>query len=70
MLTYSDSLLLEVAPEFKEHMCRHSLFYAANVNILGVSGHTMKKNKEALVIASTENGLEVNADKSKYMVMS
>jgi hypothetical protein len=33
MLTYSDSLLLEVAPEFKEHMGRHSLVYAANVNI-------------------------------------
>jgi len=33
LLTYSDSLLLEVAPEFKEHMGRHSLVYAANVNI-------------------------------------
>ena len=32
--------------------------------------HTIKKNTEALVIASKENGLEVNADKSRYMVMS
>jgi len=29
-----------------------------------------KKNAEALVVASKETGLEVNADKSKYMVMS
>jgi hypothetical protein len=28
------------------------------------------KNAEALVVASYENGLEVNADKTKYMVMS
>jgi hypothetical protein len=54
MLTYSDSLLLEVAPEFKEHMCRHSLVYAANVNILVVSRHIIKKNTEALVVASKE----------------
>ena len=31
---------------------------------------TIKKNTEALVIASEETGLEVNADKTKYMVMS
>jgi hypothetical protein len=32
--------------------------------------HTVKKNTEALVAASKEIRLEVNADKSKYMVMS
>jgi hypothetical protein len=36
--------------------------------IFGV--HTTKKNAKALVVASKENGLEVNADKTKYMVMS
>jgi hypothetical protein len=30
----------------------------------------MKKNAEASAVASKENGLEVNADKIKYMVMS
>jgi hypothetical protein len=33
-------------------------------------GPRIKENAEALVVASKENGLEVNADKTKYMVMS
>jgi hypothetical protein len=45
------------------------LVYADDVNILGGSVHSMKKNKEALVIATKEIGLEVNADKTKYLVM-
>jgi len=43
---------------------------ANGANILGRSVRTIKKNTEGLVITSKENGLEVNADKSKYMVMS
>jgi hypothetical protein len=38
--------------------------------ILGGSIHTIKQNTEALVAASKTNGLKVNADKTKYMVMS
>jgi hypothetical protein len=34
------------------------------------SVHTIKKNKKALVVASKEICLEVNADKTKHMVMS
>jgi hypothetical protein len=30
----------------------------------------MNKNKEALIDASTEVGLEVNAEKTKYMLLS
>jgi len=30
----------------------------------------MHKNSEALVVAGKETGLEVNSDKTKYMVMS
>ena len=48
----------------------HLLVYADDVNILGGSVHTIKKNAEALVVASKETGLEVNVDKMKYMVMS
>ena len=46
------------------------LVYAGNVNILGGSVHTVKENTEALIVASKEIGLDVNADKTKYVVMS
>ena len=46
------------------------LAYADDINILGWSVRTVKKNIEALVVASKENVPEVNADKTKYMVMS
>ena len=37
---------------------------------MGGSVHTIQKNAEALVVASKEIGLEVNADKTNYMIMS
>jgi hypothetical protein len=43
---------------------------AEDVNILGGSVHAVKKNTEALLVGSEEIGLQVNADKTKYMVMS
>ena len=46
------------------------LVYADDVNILGGRVHTIKENAEALIVASKENGLEVDADKTKYMVIS
>ena len=46
------------------------LLYAGDVNILGRSIHSIKKNTEILVVASKEIELEVIADKTKYMVMS
>ena len=46
------------------------LAYADDVNILVGSVHTVKENAEVLIVARREIGLEVNADKTKYMVMS
>jgi hypothetical protein len=46
------------------------LVYADDITVLGGSVYTIKENAEVLVVASKEIGLEVNADKSKYMVMS
>jgi len=46
------------------------LAYADDVNVLRGSIHTLKENAEALVAATREIGLEVSADKTKYMIMS
>ena len=46
------------------------LVYADDVNILGGSEHIIKENAEALILAGKKIGLEVNVDKTKYMVMS
>ena len=46
------------------------LAYADDVNILGGRVHTLKENAEALVADTREIGLEVIADKTKYMIMS
>jgi len=46
------------------------LVYADDVKMLGESVHTIKENAEDLVVASKEFGLEVNMDKTKYMVKS
>jgi len=44
----------------------HLLFYVDYVNILGASVHITKKNTEALVVGTKQNGLEGNAEKTKY----
>jgi hypothetical protein len=51
----------------------HSIKFCLNihdVNILGESVRTIKKNVPALVVAGKEAGIDVNANKTKYMVMS
>jgi len=44
------------------------LVYADDVNTLGGSIQTINENADALVVAS-KIGLEVDADKTQYMVM-
>jgi len=51
---------------FKLNGTHQILVYAVDVNILGGSVHTIKKKAEALVVASKETRLEVNANKTKY----
>jgi hypothetical protein len=46
------------------------LVYADDINILVESIYTTKKNKECLLVCSKKTPLEVNADKTKYMIMS
>jgi len=52
----------------KQNGIHQLLAYADDVNIQGGSIHTLKENAEALVAATRETGLEVSADKTKYMV--
>jgi hypothetical protein len=46
------------------------LVYVDDVNILGESLNTIKENAEALVMACNATGLEANAEKTRYMVIS
>ena len=53
----------------KLHGTHQILVYADDI-ILGESVHTVKKNTDAVISSSKDSGLDVNADKTKYRVMS
>jgi hypothetical protein len=46
------------------------LAYADDVNLLRDNIHTIKKTTETLIHASKEVGLEINPEKTKYMLLS
>jgi hypothetical protein len=46
------------------------LAYADDVNLLGDNIDIIKKNTETLIDASKEVGLEINVEKTKYMLLS
>jgi hypothetical protein len=46
------------------------LAYADDVNLLGDNIDTMKENVETLMDASKEVGLEINLEKTEYMLLS
>jgi hypothetical protein len=56
--------------ENKEGLELKFLAYAEDVNSLGENTHIIKKNTGALLDASKEAGLQVNMNKTKYMIMS
>ena len=49
---------------------RQILVYASDVNTMGASVRTVKKNTEALVVASKEPGLYIKTERTKCMFMS
>jgi hypothetical protein len=46
------------------------LVYADDINLRGESILTIKKNIQAFLVTSKENGLEVNAGKFKHTLLS
>ncbi|KAJ4445033.1 hypothetical protein ANN_06832 [Periplaneta americana] len=46
------------------------LVYTNDVNMLGENPHTIRENTEILLEANKAIGLEVNPEKTKYMIMS
>jgi hypothetical protein len=46
------------------------LVYTDGVNLLGDSVNTIKENSETFLEAGRDIGLEINAEKTKYMIMS
>ena len=55
--------------DLKLYDTQQRLVYADDVTIFGSSIHSVEKNTEALVVAGKEIWLQINADKTKYVVI-
>jgi hypothetical protein len=69
-LEYAIKKVQENQVKLKLNGTHQLLVYADDVHLLGDNIDTTKKNAETLIDASKEVGLEVNAEKTKYMFLS
>jgi hypothetical protein len=69
-LKYTIRRVQEKQEGLKLNRTHQLLAYADNINIFEENIDTIQKSTEALLEASKEVGLEVNSEKTKYMLMS
>jgi hypothetical protein len=68
-LEYSIKKVLENQVSLELNGTHQLLVYVDDVNLLGDSINTIKENTESLFEVSRDVGLEINAEKTKYMIM-
>jgi retron-type reverse transcriptase len=69
-LEYAIRKVQEIQVGLKLNGTHQLLAYADDANLLEDNIDTIKKNTETLIYASKEVGLKINAEKTKYMLLS